>query len=218
MWEPVEPPRRVALEGDHVLVRPVDAAADTEPFFAATHSPAAEESLWTYLFDGPYKSAEEMRGAMEWAETADDPLFFTIIRLADERPLGRAAYLRITPEHGVVEIGGIVLAPELQRTTGGTEAIYLMIRHAFDLGYRRVEWKCDARNEASRRAAERFGFTYEGTFRQHMVIKGRNRDTTWFAITDEEWPQIRAGYEAWLAPENFEAQGRQKRCLEECRG
>lgn len=214
MWEPVEPPDRVTLQGDYVLLRPMDAAVDAEPFFAATHPPAAEESLWRYMFDGPYRSAEEMRQAMEWAESADDPLFFTIARLADGRPLGRAAYLRITPEHGVVEIGGIVLAPELQRTTGATEAIYLMVRHAFDdLGYRRVEWKCDARNEASRRAAERFGFTYEGTFRQHMVIKGRNRDTAWFAITDDEWPQLRAGFEAWLVPENFDAQGEQKHRL-----
>lgn len=219
MWEPVDPPRRVALEGTHVLVRPMDAAADAKQFFNATHPPAAEENLWAFLFDGPYKSAEEMRQAMEWAESADDPLFFSIVRLADERPLGRAAYLRITPEHGVVEIGGIVFAPELQRTIAATEAIYLMIRHAFDdLGYRRVEWKCDARNEASRRAAERFGFTYEGTFRQHMVIKGRNRDTAWFAITDKEWPQLRAGFKAWLAPENFDAQGQQKQRLEECRG
>jgi RimJ/RimL family protein N-acetyltransferase len=196
----------------------MDAAADAESFFAATHPPVAEESLWAYMFDGPYGSAEEMQGAMEWAESADDPLFFTIVRLADERPLGRAAYLRITPEHGVVEIGGIVLAPELQRTTGATEAIYLMIRHAFDeLGYRRVEWKCDARNDASRRAAERFGFAYEGTFRQHMVIKGRNRDTAWFSIADDEWPELRPGFEAWLAAENFDARGQQKRRLRDCR-
>lgn len=218
IWEPVEPPRRVTLRGDHVLVRPMDAAADAEPFFAATRPPAAEESLWQYMFDGPYGSADEMRQAIEGVETIDDPLFFTIIPRDDERPLGRAAYMRIEPAHGVIEIGGILLAPELQRTTGATEAIYLLIRHAFDdLGYRRVEWKCDSRNEASRRAAERFGFTFEGTFRQHMVIKGRNRDTAWFAITDGDWPQLRAAFEAWLAPENFDAQGQQQRRLEECR-
>jgi RimJ/RimL family protein N-acetyltransferase len=210
MWEPVEPPRRVTLRGDHVLVRSVDAAADAEPFFAATHPPAAEERLWTYLFDGPYKSAEEMRSAMEWAEGVDDPLFFTILPGDEERPLGRAAYMRIEPGHGVIEIGGILFAPKLQRTAAATEAIYLMIRHAFDeLGNRRVEWKCDARNAASRRAAERFGFAYEGTFRKHMVIKGRNRDTAWFAITEDEWPRLRTGFEAWLAPENFDTQGRQ---------
>ncbi|HEX5525954.1 MAG TPA: GNAT family protein [Solirubrobacterales bacterium] len=217
-WKPVEPPSRAPLQGERVLLRPVEAAVDAEPFFAATHPPAAEESIWRYMFDGPYGSADEMRQAMEGVEAVDDPLFFTILPGDGERPLGRAAYMRIEPGHGVIEIGGILFAPELQRTTGATEAIYLTIRHAFDLGYRRVEWKCDANNEASRRAAERFGFTYEGTFRQHMMIKGRNRDTAWFAITDEEWPQIRAGFEAWLAPENFDAQGRQMRRLEECRG
>jgi RimJ/RimL family protein N-acetyltransferase len=126
--------------------------------------------------------------------------------------------MRIESGHGVIEIGGILFAPELQRTAAATEAIYLLARHAFDeLGYRRLEWKCDAHNKASRRAAARFGFAYEGTFRQHMVIKGRNRDTAWSAITDEEWPQVRAGFEAWLVPENFDAQGRQRRRLEDCR-
>lgn len=216
-WEPVEAPRRVSLQGERVVVRPMDAAADAEPFFVATHPPAAEEEIWRYMFDGPYESATEMRQAMEWTESVDDPLFFTILPHTDERPLGRAAYMRIEPGHGVIEIGGIIFAPELQRTAA-TEAIYLMVRHAFDeLGYRRVEWKCDALNEVSRRAAARFGFTYEGTFRRHMVIKGRNRDTAWFAITDEEWPQVRTGFEAWLAPENFDGEGRQRRRLEDCR-
>lgn len=215
-WKPVEPPSRVPLQGEHVLLRPVDAGADAEPFFAATHPPAAEESLWRYMFDGPYRDAAEMGQAMEWAETTDDPLFFTIARRADQRPLGRAAYMRIKPEHGTIEIGGILFAPELQRTAAATEAIYLMIRHAFDLGYRRVEWKCDALNEASRRAAARFGFAYEGVFRQHMVIKGRNRDTAWFAILDGDWPRLRSAFETWLAPENFDAQGQQKRSLGQC--
>lgn len=207
------------LEGEHVLLRPVDAAADAEPFFAATHPPAAEESLWRYMFDGPYEDAAEMRQAMEWAEGETDPLFFTILRQEDDRPLGRAAYMRIEPEHGVIEIGGILFAPELQRTAAATEAIYLMVSHAFDdLGYRRLEWKCDAENQASRRAAARFGFAYEGTFRQHMVIKGRNRDTAWFAILDDGWPRLRTAYEAWLDPQNFDAQGQQKRSLGQCRG
>lgn len=217
IWERVEPPSRTPLQGERVLLRPMD-AADAEAFFAATHPPAAVESIWRYMFDGPYGSAAEMRAAMEGVEAIDDPLFFTILPREDERPLGRAAYMRIEPGHGAIEIGGILFAPELQRTAAATEAIYLLARHAFDgLGYRRLEWKCDALNEASRRAAARFGFAYEGTFRQHMVIKGRNRDTAWFAITDAEWPRIRAGFEAWLAPENFDAQGRQRRRLEDCR-
>jgi RimJ/RimL family protein N-acetyltransferase len=215
-WQPVEPPGRVTLRGEHVLLRPVDAAADAEPLFAATHAPVADKGIWTYMFDGPYGSAAEMREAMTAAEDWSDPLFFTIVRRADERPLGRAAYMRIEPQHGAIEIGAILLAPELQRTTGATEAIYLLARHAFDeLGYRRLEWKCDAENTASRRAAKRFGFTYEGTFRQHMVIKDRNRDTAWFAITNEEWPRIKTAFETWLSPENFDANGVQRQPLGE---
>jgi RimJ/RimL family protein N-acetyltransferase len=126
------------------------------------------------------------------------------------------SYLRITPEFGVIEIGHIWFAPGLQRTTAASEAIYLLARHAFDdLGYRRVEWKCDALNAASRRAAERFGFTFEGVFRKHQIVKGRNRDTAWYAITNDQWPAIRAGFQSWLSPENFDRDGRQIRPLGE---
>jgi RimJ/RimL family protein N-acetyltransferase len=126
--------------------------------------------------------------------------------------------MRIVPEHGVIEIGHIWFAPALQHTRRATEAIYLMARHAFDdLGYRRLEWKCDSLNEPSRRAAERFGFVYEGVFRQHMVVKGRNRDTAWFSIVDGEWPTVRAAFEAWLARENFDAEGRQRKSLRDVR-
>jgi RimJ/RimL family protein N-acetyltransferase len=151
---------------------------------------------------------------LAWAETSEDPLYYTLLGLPNERPLGIASYLRITPEFGVIEIGHIWFGPPLQRTTGATEAIYLLAAHAFDdLGYRRLEWKCNALNAGSRRAAERFGFTFEGVFRNHQIVKGRNRDTAWFAITDEDWPAIRTGFQAWLAPENFDANGRQKRSL-----
>jgi RimJ/RimL family protein N-acetyltransferase len=126
--------------------------------------------------------------------------------------------MRITPDHGVIEIGHIWFAPALQRTRQATEAIYLLARHAFDdLGYRRFEWKCDSLNQPSRQAAERFGFVFEGVFRQHMVIKDRNRDTAWFSILDGEWPVVRAAFEAWLAPENFDEEGRQRRRLAEVR-
>ena len=125
-----------------------------------------------------------------------------------------ASYLNIVPANGCIEIGHIWFAPPLQKTRAATEAIFLMIRHAFeDLAYRRVEWKCDSLNEASRRAARRFGFTYEGTFRQHMVVKGRNRDTAWFAMLDHEWPRVRAAFERWLDPDNFDAAGRQRTSL-----
>jgi RimJ/RimL family protein N-acetyltransferase len=151
-------------------------------------------------------------------ETSDDPLFFTLVGLPDERPLGMASYLRIAAEHGSIEIGNIWFGTPLQRTTAATEAIYLLARHAFDeLGYRRLEWKCNALNIPSRSAAERFGFTFEGIFRKHYVVKGRNRDTVWYAIVDDDWPAARAGFEAWLDPANFDEEGRQRHSLAELR-
>lgn len=218
-WKPAQRPARVPLRGSHILVRPVDAASDAVPLFSVSHSPDGDAANWTYLPDGPYESPEHLRQTLAWAQTTEDALYFTLVRIADERPLGLASYLRITPEFGVVEIGHIWFGVPLQRTTAATEAIYLLLRHAFDdLGYRRVEWKCNALNAASRRAAERFGFTFEGDFRKHQVVKGRNRDTAWYAITDEQWPAIRRGFEAWLAPENMDGEGRQRRSLGELVG
>lgn len=172
--------------------------------------------VWTYLPDGPYESLEDYRRSLEAAEMSVDPIYFTIVGLPDERPLGMCAYMRITPESGVVEIGHIWFAPELQRTTAATEAIFLLARRVFDeFGYRRLEWKCNSLNAPSRRAAERFGFTFEGVFRNHLVVKGRNRDTAWFSLIEEEWPSVRAGFEEWLRPENFDESARQRRTLEE---
>ncbi|MFI5005362.1 MAG: GNAT family N-acetyltransferase [Solirubrobacterales bacterium] len=209
-WTPVERPVRTALRGAHVLVRPVDAARDAGPLYAVSHPPEGDLAIWTYLPDGPYESPAHLGQMLVWAETSTDPLYFTLVHLPDERPLGLASYLRITPEFGVIEIGHIWFGAPLQRTTAATEAIYLLARHAFeDLGYRRLEWKCNALNAASRRAAQRFGFAFEGVFLQHQVIKGRNRDTAWYAITDEQWPAISAGFTAWLEPANFDDHGRQ---------
>ena len=194
-----------AAAREHVLLRPVEAATDAEPLYAVSHLPAGDPAIWTYLPDGPYESPEHLREMLAWAETLRIALFHCG-DAAGGAPLGLASYQRITPEFGVIEIGHIWFGVPLQRTTAATEAIYLLARHAFDdLGYRRLEWKCNALNAASRRAAERFGFTFEGIFRKHMVIKGRSRDTAWFAITDEDWPPIRAAFQAWLAPENFDA-------------
>jgi RimJ/RimL family protein N-acetyltransferase len=218
-WTPARAPKRVALRGSHVLVRPVEAARDADPLFAVSHPPAGDSAIWTYLPDGPYESPEHLRQMLAWAQTAEEHIYFTLVRLADERPLGMASYLRIAPEHGTIEIGHIWFAVELQRTTAATEAIYLLARHAFeDLGYRRLEWKCNALNAPSRRAAERYGFTFEGVWRKHQVIKGRNRDTAWYAITDDQWPAIRRGFEAWLDPENMDVEGRQRRALGELIG
>jgi RimJ/RimL family protein N-acetyltransferase len=215
-WVAAKRPEREPLRGAHVLLSPVDAATDAQPLYAASHPPDGEQSIWTYLPDGPYESADRLREMLAWAQDASDAVYFTLVRARDERPLGMAAYLRITPEVGVIEIGHIWFGAPLKRTTAATEAIYLLAAHAFDdLGYRRLEWKCNALNAPSRRAAERFGFSFEGIFLQHMVVKGRNRDTAWYAITDKTWPATRAGFQAWLAAENFDGEGRQRRGLGE---
>jgi RimJ/RimL family protein N-acetyltransferase len=199
------------------VLRPVDAATDAEPLYALSHLPDGDPAIWTYLPDGPYEDPEHLRQMLAWAETAEDSLYFTLVSPRNDQPLGLASYQRITPEFGVIEIGHIWFGVPLQRTTAATEAIYLLARHVFDdLGYRRLEWKCNALNAPSRRAAERFGFTFEGVFHQHQVIKGRNRDTAWFAITDDEWPAIRRGFQSWLAPANFDRDGVQKKPLRDC--
>jgi RimJ/RimL family protein N-acetyltransferase len=214
-WAPVELPQHKPLRGAHILLSPVDAARDAEPLYALSHPPDGDPAIWTYLPDGPYDDPQHLGRMLAWAQTSEDPLYYTLLDAAGERPLGIASYLRIKPEFGVIEIGHIWLGPPLQRTTAATEAIYLLAAHVFDLGYRRLEWKCNALNAASRRAAERFGFTFEGVFRNHQVIKGRNRDTAWFAITAEEWPAIGAGFRVWLAPANFDGDGVQRRSLSE---
>ena len=195
-------------------MRPVDAERDAEPLYALSHPPTGDPAIWTYLPDGPYDSVADFRWRLEQDERSEDPLAFTLAGLPGEVPLGRASYLRITPEHGVIEIGHIWFGAPLQRRTAATEAIYLLPRHAFDdLGYRRLEWKCDALNAASRRAAERFGFSFERIFRGHMVIKGRNRDSAWYAIIDLEWPAVRRGFERWLGADNFTPEGTQLRTV-----
>jgi RimJ/RimL family protein N-acetyltransferase len=207
-WTPVSRPGPDPLRGEHVLLRPL-VAADAEDLYAVTHPPQGDPSLWTYMSDGPYAGVGDLRSALIAAERSEDPRFFAVVR--DGRVLGRASYLRITPGFGVIEIGNIVFAPALQRTTAATEAIYLLARHAFDdLGYRRLEWKCNALNARSRRAADRFGFAFEGVFRNHQVVKGRNRDTAWYAIIDADWPAIRSGFEGWLSPDNFDDDGIQR--------
>ncbi len=217
-WAGAQPSVAKSLQGRYVSLRPVDAHLDAAPLYAVSHPPDGDETIWTYLPDGPYEAPEDLHEMLAWAETSEDPLYFTIERSVDDRPLGLASYLRITPESGVIEIGHIWFGVPLRRTPAATEAIHLLISHAFDdLGYRRLEWKCDSLNAASRRAAERFGFRFEGVFRKHMIVKGRNRDTAWYAITDEQWPAIRVGFEAWLSPKNFDEDGVQRRSLADLR-
>jgi RimJ/RimL family protein N-acetyltransferase len=199
-----------------MTLRPVAPASDAATLYRISHAPAGDPEIWTYLPDGPFADVAAYREWLEAASGSADPHFYTVV--ADGRPAGVVSLLAIEPAHGTIEIGHVWFGPALQRTPAATEAIFLLARHAFDdLGYRRLEWKCNALNAASRRAAERFGFRYEGTFAQHRVFKGRNRDTAWFAITDAAWPPIRAGFQAWLAPENFDADGRQRRSLGDLR-
>jgi RimJ/RimL family protein N-acetyltransferase len=211
-------PERVRLSGRYVVLAPLDPDRDAERLYAVSHPPEGDPGIWDYLFDGPYEDFRAMRVALERSAISEDPLFYTVLRRPDDDPQGIVSYLRITPDHGVIEIGNIWFGTPLQRTTAATEAIYLLARHAFDeLGYRRLEWKCNALNQGSRQAAERFGFVFEGVFAQHMVVKGRNRDTAWYAITDRRWPALRDAFEAWLSPENFTPDGRQRRSLAELR-
>ncbi len=213
---PVEPlpsgraPERAPLAGADVRLEPVEVAAHGLSLYRLSHARAEDAALWTYLAYGPFATQDAFETWLGERSRSRDPLFFAIVPQPGGEAAGMASYLNIVPANGSIEIGHIWLAPPLQKTRAATEAIFLLARHAFDeLGYRRLEWKCDALNAASRRAAGRFGFTYEGTFRQHMVVKGRNRDTAWFALLDRDWPAVRAAFERWLAPANFDAAGRQ---------
>jgi RimJ/RimL family protein N-acetyltransferase len=215
-WAGTVPPARGPLRGAHVLLRPLDPSRDADPIHRATHAPAGDPAGWTYLPYGPFEDPSALRAKLEEMAVSEDPLFLAVV--TGDEPAGFLSYLRITPAHGVIEIGHIHFGAPLRRTVAATEAIYLLARYAFDdLGYRRLEWKCDALNAASRRAAERFGFRFEGVFRKHQVTKGRNRDTAWFAIVDDEWPALRSAFEAWLAPENFDRDGAQRQGLAELR-
>ena len=201
--------QRTTFAGRYVQLVPLDPAAHTEALYDAAHRPG-HEALWRYLFDGPYPTIETFRTALEKKASTADPLFFTILDGPNGRAVGYASFMRIEPAHRCIEVGSILYTPRLQRTAGATEAMYLMARYVFeDLGYRRYEWKCDSRNEPSRRAALRLGFTFEGIFRQHMIVKGQNRDTAWYSMLDTEWPERKARFERWLAPSNFDEHGRQ---------
>lgn len=200
-------PHPVTLHGRYVTLVPLDAEAHGDALWAQLSDPA-NDSLWTYMSDGPYRERAAFQAALAARQNASDVVFFTIV--VDGAPLGYASLMRIDVPHRVVEVGNIMYSPVLQRTAAATEAMYLLARHVFeDLHFRRYEWKCNSFNEPSRRAALRLGFTYEGIFRQHMVIKGRNRDTAWFAMMDGEWPTRKAEFERWLDAANFDASGRQ---------
>jgi RimJ/RimL family protein N-acetyltransferase len=213
---PAPRPERVTLKGRFVTLAPLS-LEHSEALFENSRG-RDRDQLWTYLFNGPFADLAEFSADVAAKAKAADPLYFAVLDAQDGRPLGYQSLMRIEPAHRVIEVGGIMYTPLLQRTPGATEAQYLFAKYVFDdLGYRRYEWKCNDRNAPSKRAALRLGFTFEGVFRQHMIVKSRSRDTAWFSLLDSEWPERRAAFERWLAPDNFDAQGRQKQRLEDFR-
>ena len=209
-WVAPPRPEGAVLEGRLARLERLDPDAHAAQLFAAFEG---ADAVWDYLPYGPFADLASYKAWLESLAAGTDPLFYVIRERESGLACGIASYLRIAPEAGSIEVGHIGLAPVLQRTAAATEALFLMMQWAFDAGYRRYEWKCNAQNRASRRAAERFGMSYEGIFRQAAVIKGRNRDTAWFAAIDAEWPVLRAAYETWLSPDNFDTGGHQKQRL-----
>lgn len=209
-WSPPPRPDGAVLQGQHARLEPLSAEAHAALLYRAF---AENDSVWAYLPYGPFSSASQYHRWVRDCAAHDDPFFYAIKNLNTGDWEGVASFLRIFPDAGSIEVGHINFSPALQGTTAATEAMYLMMAWAFEAGYRRYEWKCNALNENSRRAAQRLGFSYEGVFRQAGVVKGRNRDTAWFAAINGEWPALKEAYAAWLAPGNFDADGKQRESL-----
>jgi len=215
-WQPRPRPSRVTLTGLYCRLEPLDAHRHANALFAAYSQAADPARDWTYLSVGPFADAQDFRAYIEQISAQADPLYFAVVDLSTEQPLGTLALMNQRPEHGVVEVGFVVFSPALQRSRLATEAQFLLMRYVFDeLGYRRYEWKCDSLHQRSRAAALRLGFRYEGTFRQAIVYKQRSRDTAWFSIIDKDWLQVSAAFCEWFRPENFDANGEQVTRLQE---
>lgn len=209
-WTPPPRPDRLAMDGRLVRLEPLDAdrhAFDLQAAFSG------HDALWDYMPYGPFASGSAYHRWAREREAGEDPRFFVLRDRDTGQAGGIASYLRIAPEAGSIEVGHICIAPVLQRSAAATEAMFLMMDWAFRAGYRRYEWKCNALNLASRRAAQRLGFSFEGVFRNHLIVKGRNRDTAWFSVIDSEWPALAEAYAVWLSPANFDAKGRQRERL-----
>lgn len=216
-WTARPLPPHSAMSGRYCRVEKLNVERHAADLFAA-YSDAPDGRDWTYLFAEPPDDLTQYQAYLRDEAVKLDPLHHAIIDHATGKAVGTAAFLRIDPANGAIEVGHIAYSPRLKRSRAGTEAMFLLMRRAFDeLGYRRYEWKCDSLNAPSRRAAERYGFQYEGLFRQAVVYKGRSRDTAWFSITDGEWPALRSAFEQWLSPENFHEQGAQRQSLSELR-
>jgi RimJ/RimL family protein N-acetyltransferase len=211
--EPLRPPR-TAMQGRYCRVEPLDPGRHAEDLYRANALDATGRN-WTYLWYGPFETLDAYRGWMRSYCAGDDPLFHAIIDGKTGKAVGVATYMRIDPRHGSIEVGHINYSPLLQRKPAATEAMYLMMKRAFELGYRRYEWKCDALNTLSRAAAQRLGFSFEGIFRQAVIYKGRSRDTAWYAAIDGEWPVLERAFLRWLDPGNFDERGNQRLRLSE---
>jgi RimJ/RimL family protein N-acetyltransferase len=208
-WKGVERPPRTAMAGRYCRVEPIDPARHAADLYRANALDSSRRNF-TYLLSGPFDSFDAYRQWMESSCLGEDPLFHAVIDGATHQASGVASYLRIDPRNGVIEVGNINYSPLLQRSRAATEAMYLMMQRAFGLGYRRYEWKCDALNAASRAAAQRLGFSFEGVFRQAVIYKSRSRDTAWYAAIDSEWPELERAFLRWLDPGNFDGEGRQR--------
>ena len=211
-WQPVARPPRADLQGRFVRLEPLDVAVHAETLHPALHD-GGDPKLWDYLRVGPFPDRRDFEAGVADLAADESENFYAVVDVASGNAVGFLAFLRIDEQNGSIEIGWIAFGPCMQRTPMSTEAVYLLAKQAFELGYRRLEWKCNSANERSRQAAHRFGFTYEGTFRNHQVSKGRNRDTDWFSIIDEEWPRLQAAFQHWLSPDNFDERGRQRQSL-----
>jgi len=215
-WQPPARPAPGVLKGRFCLVEPLDVARHARPLFDA-NGQDRDNRMWTYLFYGPFATFHEYERWLAERVASTDPLFRAFLDRASGNAVGIGSFMRIDPPAGSIEVGHIAMSPVLQRSPAATEAMYLMMRHAFELGYRRYEWKCDALNAKSRRAAERLGFTFEGLFRQATVYRGRSRDTAWYSVIDSEWPALREAFERWLDRDNFDPSGMQRASLGEIR-
>lgn len=216
-WQAARAPDAAVLHGNRVRLERLDPARHRDDLWQALHGADADPHMWTYMGYGPFASPADFTQWLNSLGNSGDAVFYTVIANSSGQALGLLSYLNICPAHGSLEIGHLCFGHALQRSSLATESIYLLARYAFELGNRRLEWKCDNANLRSRRAAERFGFSYEGLFRQHRICKGRNRDSAWFSLLDHEWPAQQRAFERWLAADNFTEQGQQRQRLQDLR-
>lgn len=213
-WQAAQLPQSALLQGDRVRLERLDPASHGEDLWQALQGPLADPHMWDYMGYGPFQQYADFQQWLRSFANRSDPLFYSVIEQCSGKAVGLLSYLNIIPAHGSLEIGHVCFGHAMQRSALASETIYLLARYAFALGNRRLEWKCDNNNLRSKRAAERFGFSYEGLFRQHLIRKGRNRDTAWFSLLDHEWPAMQAAFQRWLAADNFDAAGQQLQCLQ----